>query len=211
MADRKTAVAEPIDLGLSANDMGVPVLSIVHTSSAAFKNGVAKFGDIIISEGDDESDIHVAYAQGSDPLRCYVVGPVSKWLAPKFGQGEPGDRWDVDDTTAPPTAQLVMRYTLLVPSYSTIMPVHYYARSSAIGSFKPLVNKIALSALDGIAPYNLAFDLTTSKRSGSLGDWYVPVPRLAEAKPEEIEVGKGLFEQIAAPRQSQIEAGDPSY
>lgn len=215
MAARKTAAPEapeptPIDIGVDASDLGIPVLAVVHTQSNAFTAEKAKFGDLIISEGGEDGEVTVMYsnADGDEPLRCYMVGRLEKWLMPKFGEGDQGERYELGDPSAPAYCQEVHRYTLLVPSYSTIMPVHFYTRSSSLGTMRPLLNQLKLAATEGIPPYRLAFSMKTTRRPGGpgKGPYFVPIPQLVEGDPIEIEAGGSLYEQFKRPTQPQLAA-----
>lgn len=222
MAARKEApeaAVTPLDMGLSGSDMGPPIMSIVHTSSKQFAAGLAKFGDVVIGLNADDPDTEVIYSnQGGDAaFPFYVVGRVEKWYAMKFGQGD--GRWDIDGTPRmlgdgsmskpmPPNAELNYRYTLLVPSYSTAMPVHFYVKGTAERAMKGMVNKLVMAASKGIGPFSMAFTMATVKKQAGTNSWFVPDVALAEPDEKLVAIGSQLFAELAPVRQPQLAAGD---
>lgn len=224
MAARKTAVEAPApnhtqtDSGLGVADMGIPVMSIVSKTSKTFELGLAKFGDICIGLNSEDPDTEVVYTKGSEPVEFYVAAPVESWYAMKFGKGD--GRWDIDGTPRelyngemsvspmPPEAEKNYRYTLLVPAYSTMFPVHFYVRGTAARAMTGLVNKLRLHEAQGGAAHALAFTMGTTLKTGDTNSWYVPAVSLAEPKPESAQIAAELWSELAPVTQPQITAGE---
>ncbi len=225
MTEKKQAPVEPTqyDTGLAGTDMGIPVLSIVHNQSDIFAAGLAKFGDIVVGANSKDPETQVVYSpHGGDdaylnnPLAVYIVAPVEKWYAMPYGKGD--DTYDFDGTPRvmwtgetsrspmPREAQINYRYTLLVPSYSSEMPVHWYVKGSAVRALVPLVNRVVSSAKKGIGPFALAFTITTKKVEGQKGAFYVPVIAAAEPDSAAVETGATFYAQLSAPKQAALPA-----
>lgn len=214
-ADVAAPAGPPIDIGLGAGDMGILVMSVAHSSRAQVidEDSPVKFGDIVLGSSADDSDAEILFSKYGEPLRFYVVAPVEKWYAPAFKdkdkyQGEGvKNRWDIGDPGTPPGAETNYRYTLLVPSHSVTVPVHFYVRGTAERAMKLLVNKHIAAAAAGVYPYTFCWGMTTVRNTGKGNTWFTPSLQLVEPDEGEVACAKALWEALTVPAAKQLASG----
>lgn len=183
---------------ITAEDIAIPRLYVANYMSEAFKRGRAKFGDVFLGAGADDTDPQVLWSLGSsDPGVLAHVLHLRKARSWDMGvKGGPLTTWDFEDPTAPEEAWTTYTYTVILPEVDVDMP----ARMLLTKSGKPVAQKIntvlARNAAQGPSWIN-AFRITSAQRQKDQNEWAIFQAALTQADPDHVLAAGDLFSMIA--------------
>lgn len=215
MAARKNDVptpeAAPIDLGLGAEDVQLPRLSVIgKLSKLPDTLRDVRPGNIAIGMDAEDADSQVFDAMnGKEPVRLYVLNIHANYACSfkdKEANPDLAGIWEEGDMDMPPEAKRQFNYTLFVPSHSTILPVKYTASSTAAKEARKVNSKLQTEALGGRMPFETCFDMTTVMRSGGSFTWPGPAFALGKADAAEVTQAQQMYEMLYGPVRQQLAA-----
>lgn len=215
-AERKPAAPvvepDPVDLGLGAEDVELPRLSVVSKQGKLFDAGIAQPGNIAIGNGakDDETAVYDTM-NGAHKLRIYVLNIHPNYACSwkdKEANPDLAGTWEEGDADMPPEAKRQYNYILFIPEHSALLPVKYTASSSAAGECRRTVNsKLGREALVGKQPYETCFEMFTKMNTGKY-TWPGPAFALGEPDADELVAAQQMHDAMFGPARQAITAGD---
>lgn len=216
MAPRKSAVAEPtapvVDLGLGAEDVELPRLSIVGKLSKAVDHGTAVPGNIVIGLGADDDEPQVFDAKdGKEKVRAYVLDIHANYscsFKDKDANPELAGVWEEGDESMPPEAKRQFNYMLFIPQHSTILPVKYTASSTAAREARRMNSRLQTEALGGKQPFETCIEISTKTFTSGNYSWPGPVFALGEPNKDEVVQAQQMHEMLFGPARQQLDSGD---
>lgn len=181
---------------ITAEDIAIPRLYIGNLTSGAVREQLAKFGDVYLALGADDTEPQVLWSlNSSDAGVLFHVLHLRKgksW-SPDGGRLE---LYDFDDPSAPAEAWTTYNYTLFLPEVDEDMPARLLLTKTGRATAQKINTVIARNAGAGPSWQN-AFRLTSAKRKNDKGEFAVAQVALAEADPKHVQRAGELFSQIA--------------
>lgn len=183
----------------SARDLALPKLYKADYTTKSVKKGLVKAGSLFIAT-DPDDDEPVVLSDGAKPVTFHVLA--LRWGKSDDTKTEENPKGELrtfayDDPAAPQSAWTTYTYAILVPEYDPDIPCTLLLTKSSRGGAQK-INTVA-QRLQGQSPlYPHAFALTTADRHNTEGDWFIYRVATAEARDEDVESAKVLYDQIAA-------------
>lgn len=224
MATRKSEVAvkessvalaerpQGLPLEISAGTIRVPKIKKGEPLAAAVRDGYANFLDIYTTTGSEDTNPKViAKADVKAGQTADGNAVVLHVLAVREGRSETvndelvsytlqGGRWvsSFDGSEAGQNAYVTQTYVVCLPEVDGSTPFELMLYRTSLPAAKNINTALVEHVNKGGAPWELAFELTTLKRSNSKFTWGVFQARSAEANDANVATALDLASQLAA-------------
>lgn len=211
------AVARPAGLprNLAPNTVRIPRIKKAEPLSAPVRNGVAGFLDIYSETGRDDSDPQVLVK--ADPKTGSKPGEALRFhvLAIESGRSESvgdelisytlqGGRWiDRDGNEAGPDSYDTQTYTVCIPEVDPTTPYKVMFYRSSMPAASNVNTALVKAEEQGLADWQLAFELTTELRKSDKYTWGVFIAKQVPAVDEHVVAATELAEKVAVFLSSQ--------
>lgn len=211
--ETSTAVAvrpEGLPLNIVSSTIRIPRVKIGEAMSNAVRDGNVGFLDIYSATGKD--DTHPEILVPADPKTGSKEGKALRVhvLAIEEGRSESvddelvtytlqGGRWiSRDGDEAGPNSYPTQDYTVCLPDVDVDSPFKILFKRSSMGAASNINTALVKAVEQGLAPWELAFDLTAEIRKSPKFTWGAFKAVAVEANPEHVEASTALATKVAA-------------
>lgn len=185
-------VTQPLDL--DADDVALRKLKLGQHMSPAVQEGLAEYGDVFVTSGEDDPDPEIlASGEKDETVTLHVLDLVKGKSASVDGELQ---IFDIDDPEAPADSWITYTYFVSIPEYDDYLPVKWLLTRTGRSTAQQ-INTVLKRNESTAAPHEIAFELTTKSRQNAKGKFVVPVIKQVEAKEENVDIAKTQAELIA--------------
>lgn len=218
MASRKEVPEEraAFSMDVEASDLSRPRMRVVTPLGEYQKMRPKMFeeGDIVIGFSADDPDAERVHStsDGDTGVLVHVLDHSKHLTADKDDDGKKQDftRYEIGDPDAPRGAKLVHEFVFYVPEYDEMMPVMAAFTPGSRSASSSILMAIKRYQIDGKDPRELAFRLTTVRKTSGGYTWDAYQMIAVEPDPQHQLAAKDTGDQLIIPTQRQLDAGAPA-
>lgn len=187
---------------IGTEDIALPKVYICQPLTKAVQDEIAKSGNVIVAAGPEDPDAEVVFAEpdknGKNAV-AFPEGVLFRVLRLDRGKSysEPGQQlqtWAYDDPNAHEDAWTTYTYTVVLPEVDPDMPHKFLLTRSNRGTAKRM-NLLLAKALQKGNLYDVAFRLTTERKSNEHGTWHVAVVKVVSSD-DGVDAAESLSDMV---------------